>query len=84
MGPEPDLPKSSGPAIFRVRVRGTLDVKWAREVSGMEIKEEAGPEGERRTILMGPLPDQAALLGVLNALYEMHLPVLSVDCLEDE
>jgi hypothetical protein len=30
------------------------------------------------TTLVGELPDQAALAGVLTKLYEMHLPVLSV------
>ena len=80
----PELPKTEGPAVYRVRVRGKLDVEWARDVSGMEVTEEYGPTGERRTILVGHLPDQAALLGVLNALYEMHLPVLSVDCLNGD
>ena len=30
------------------------------------------------TTLEGELSDQAALVGVLNTLYEMHLPVLLV------
>jgi hypothetical protein len=33
------------------------------------------------TVLEGELTDQAALVGVLNSLYEMHLAVLSVECL---
>jgi len=36
------------------------------------------------TILEGHLPDQAALSGVLNTLYEMHLPLLSVDNLDEK
>jgi hypothetical protein len=36
---------------------------------------EAGP---LVTTLLGELSDQAALAGVLNTLYELHLPVLSV------
>ena len=34
------------------------------------------------TTLSGSLVDQAALYGVLNALYDMHLPLLSVECVE--
>jgi hypothetical protein len=34
------------------------------------------------TTLRGELGDQAALAGVLNTLYEMHLTVLSVKRLE--
>ena len=31
------------------------------------------------TTLFGELSDQAALAGVLNTLYELHLPVFSVE-----
>lgn len=33
------------------------------------------------TELTGPLPDQAALMGVLNQLYRNLVPLLSVECL---
>jgi hypothetical protein len=36
------------------------------------------------TTLCGPLRDQAALLGVLNTLYDLHLPLLSVECMTYE
>jgi hypothetical protein len=36
------------------------------------------------TVLEGWLPDQAALAGVLNTLYELHLPLLSVEILSYE
>jgi hypothetical protein len=36
---------------------------------------DAGPPV---TTLLGELSDQAALAGVLNTLYELHLPVLAV------
>jgi hypothetical protein len=39
-----------------------------------------GPE----TILIGRLVDQASLTGILNSLYELHLPVLSAECLDAE
>jgi hypothetical protein len=35
------------------------------------------------TILIGHLSDQAALAGVMDALYNLHLPVLSVELLDD-
>jgi hypothetical protein len=34
------------------------------------------------TTLVGSLRDQAKLLGVLNNLYELHLPILSVEILK--
>jgi hypothetical protein len=36
------------------------------------------------TTLSGRLPDQAALLGVLNTLYDLHLPLLSMEYLGGE
>ena len=49
----------------------------------MNITEVQRSDRENETILVGRLADQAALSGVLNTLYEQHLPVLSVDCLEE-
>jgi len=31
--------------------------------------------------LTGRIRDQAGLAGLLNNLYELHMPILSVDCL---
>ena len=38
--------------------------------------------GATATTLFGRLPDQAALIGVLNTLYDQHLPLLTVECVE--
>jgi hypothetical protein len=35
------------------------------------------------TILIGRLIDQAALAGVMNALYNLHLPVFSVELIDE-
>jgi hypothetical protein len=45
----------------------------------MVIKATEGPEGARKTTLVGWLADQAALSGVLNTLYDLHRPLLSVE-----
>jgi hypothetical protein len=36
------------------------------------------------SILVGHMTDQAALSGVLNTLYELHLPLLSVENMDEE
>lgn len=67
------------PAICVVRVRGALSSDWSDRLGGMHISVvRAG----RHTIteLAGQLADQAALQGVLATLYELGLPLLSVDC----
>jgi len=45
----------------------------------MQIGSEVKPEGSTITTLEGRLLDQAALLGVLMALYNTRLPLLSVE-----
>jgi hypothetical protein len=83
MNKQTALPTMKEPAIYRIRVRGHLDAKWSERLEGMNITEVRHSEKDDETILVGRLADQAALAGVMNTLYEQHLPVLSVDCLEE-
>ena len=72
------------PARYRIRVKGYLDSSWSDRLGGLDItassQEDVGPTV---TTLRGDLLDQAALAGVLNALYNLHLPLLSVEYLGD-
>ena len=71
------------PAIYRIEVGGCLDAAWSSRLEGMRISHSRRPDGGvATTVLVGRLTDQAALSGVLNTLYELHLPVLSADCLD--
>jgi len=68
------------PAAYQISVQGRIDPNWSDLLAGMKIcltTDEARPPV---TILDGELSDQAALVGVLNTLYEMHLPILLVLC----
>lgn len=75
-----DYPTMSGPAIYRIRVRGRLDAALSDRLEGMRIENLARDDGKIESVLEGRLLDQAALSGVLNTLYELHMPVMSVDC----
>lgn len=66
------------PGTYTIRVQGPLDATWSEQLGGMRIT--INGTGRRAvTVLVGRLTDQAALLGVLNTLYELGLPLLSVD-----
>ena len=67
------------PATYRINVQGYLDNSWSDRLWGMQIAKSSGAGQVPVTILVGRLRDQAALLGVLNSLYELHLPILSVE-----
>jgi hypothetical protein len=75
--------KLETPATYRIRVQGRLDETWSDRLGGMVITRAFTADKAPVTILVGHLKDQAALSGVLNALYDLHLPLLSVECLND-
>ena len=76
-----EYPTMSEPATYRIRVRGRLDPRLSDRVGGMHIDNLSRDDGRAESVLEGRLADQAALTGVLNTLYELHLPVISADCL---
>ena len=67
------------PGTYRIEVQGFLDENWSDRLGGMKITKDKQEGGTWVTTLLGRLPDQAALLGVQTALYELHLPLLSVE-----
>ena len=72
------------PGNYRIRVRGFLDESWSERLGGMYIT--TSNRGDRKTVvtLVGRMQDQAELSGVLNTLYELHLPLLSVENLDGD
>jgi hypothetical protein len=76
------LPTMSGPATFAIRVSGRLTAQDSERLGGLALEYSSTADGEPITTLRGRLPDQAALLGVLNALYSWQVPVLSVEALD--
>ncbi len=64
----------SGGGVFEIRVKGHLDDTWLDWLEGLEMKRCDNGE----MILTGTIVDQAALLGILNKLNRLNLPLLSV------
>ena len=85
---EQDLYKMRGnlkidqPATYSIQVAGYLDENWTTRLGGLTISIDTQEDDKLVTTLSGALIDQAALFGVLKALYDMRLPLLSVECLE--
>ena len=72
-----------GPATYRIVVQGTVGEDWRRRLGGMEVTKSSLESDEPRTILEGRLLDQAALHGLLETLYALHLAILQVTKLDD-
>lgn len=69
------LRRGNMPTHYEIRVRGHLDLRWSEWFDGMVIRHE--PNGD--TTLYGPIPDQAALFGVLTKIHNLNLPLISVN-----
>ena len=72
------------PATYRIVVKGALPEDWSSRIAGMEISVAETASGSSHTTLVGPLRDQAQLNGVLETLYDLHLPILRVEEVRDE
>ena len=76
------LPDFDQPASYRITVLGHLGAEWTDYLLGRRIDNLADRETQVAAIT-GRWPDQAALLGVFNALYDSHVTVLAVENLAE-
>lgn len=72
------------PAVYQICVCGSIAPSWKDRLEGMSIHQVSRENKPTITVLHGMLFDQAALAGVLNTLYGLHLPVLSVKLLRTD
>ncbi len=66
------------PRLYRIRVQGFLAESWSDRLGGLRITTTRSKDS-LVTELNGRVCDQAELAGVLNTLYELHLPILLVE-----
>lgn len=68
-------------AVYKILIQGYLDESWSERMNGVAIQLQSQPNEAPVTVLSGEFQDQAALAGVLNTLYDLGMPLLSVECL---
>ena len=73
-----------GPADYRIVVKGRLAETTVERLGDMKIASVEGEGRETVTTLVGPVRDQAALSGILNSLYGLHLSVLTAEVQKKE
>lgn len=71
------------PSAYRITVQGVIGASWREYFDEMSLECQSTPDGTRVTVLTGCLPDQAAVQGVLQKLYNLGLPLISVERMED-
>ena len=72
----------SQPATYQIKVLGRVPQSWSGRLSNMTVTYHE--TDEQLSILTGLMRDQSALSGVLNALYDMHMSVLSVKKIKEK
>jgi hypothetical protein len=60
---------------YRIRVSGHLDDRWSAWFGDLAIRRQE----DGTTVLIGPVVDQAALIGVIILIRDLGLPLLSVN-----
>jgi hypothetical protein len=63
---------------YQITVLGMVDPSWSEWFSDLRLIRTVDAHGFSITRLSGVLPDQGALRGVLNRLWDLNLTLLSV------
>ena len=71
----------SQPALYQICVQGYLGDRWTGVFEGMTLVSDAT---QGTTALIGVVPDQAALHGILARIRDLGLPLLSLTRITDE
>lgn len=72
------------PAVFCIRVQGELDESWCDYFGTQSLSVRVDESGSPATILISEPVDQAALVGMINHLNALGVPLISVECLPTE
>ncbi|UCG24530.1 MAG: hypothetical protein JSW55_00560 [Chloroflexota bacterium] len=65
------------PATYCICVQGSVGEDWSDYLGGLEIS--LSKQDPLVTKLRGQVMDQAALIGIINGLYDLGFPLLSVE-----
>jgi hypothetical protein len=68
------------PAVFRICIQGELGDSWSDYFGAQSVTVELDQNGNAVTTLISEAMDQGALVGVVNRLNALGMPLISVAC----
>jgi hypothetical protein len=81
MGQYPGKLNMYDPAVFAIRIQGEIGEDWAEYFGARTIAMERGESDFPVTVLTTEPIDQAGLVGLINHVNMLGLPLVSVECL---
>jgi hypothetical protein len=76
--------KMEDSATYVIRVQGCLEEVWSDRLANMTITMDLSDQQIPVSLLQGRIRDQAELVGVVNGLYQMRVPILSMEMVNEE
>jgi hypothetical protein len=71
----------AGSAQYRIRLQGVIKRDWLEQMSRMRASYRNVGKVNAITVLTGAVLDQAELISFLNRLYDLGLPLISIQWL---
>jgi hypothetical protein len=71
------------PTTYAIRAQGRLRSDWSSSLHGLAVSVTSNVDRYPVVTLTGSLSDQRALLDVLDTLYGLGLPLLSVELISE-
>ena len=70
------------PVVFCIRVQGELDESWSEYFGAQSASFEQDGAGNTVTVIISEPLDQGALVGLMNHLNGLGIPLISVELVE--
>lgn len=74
--------KFSKPAIYSITLVGIIHESLKERLTGLRVSEVKENDGISTFVV--DIPDQTALAGILDTIYNYHLPLLKLEYLQTE
>ena len=69
-------------AVYSIQINGKLGESWSEYFGAQSVSVDVDEAGRSTTTLISEPVDQSALVGMINRLNGLGLPVISVGCLQ--
>jgi hypothetical protein len=67
-------------SIYQIRIRGIIDISFADWLGNISLI----PQENNETLLIAQFPDQAALRGLLDQLWNLNFTLLAIEQIDPE